>query len=45
MVIAKKFVYVSKFVGEPKLSDFKLEEEQLPDLKDDGKWDRMSKQK
>ncbi|XP_037903095.1 prostaglandin reductase 1-like isoform X1 [Hermetia illucens] len=35
MVIAKKFVYVSKFVGEPKLSDFKLEEEQLPDLKDD----------
>ena len=36
MVGAKKFMNVSRFSGEPKLTDFKLEEEQLPALKDGG---------
>lgn len=35
---AKKFVYVEKFEGLPKITDFKLEEETLPELKDGGKW-------
>jgi prostaglandin reductase 1 len=34
MVQAKKFIYASAFKGEPKLSDFKLVEEELPALKD-----------
>lgn len=34
MVKAKKFVYVQKFDGEPKPDDFKLEEEDLPELQD-----------
>ncbi|KAG4075639.1 hypothetical protein HA402_003464 [Bradysia odoriphaga] len=33
-VIAKKYVFAERFVGEPKLSDFKLVEEELPPLKD-----------
>lgn len=37
MVVAKKYVYAEKFVGEPKLSDFKLVEEELPPLKENGK--------
>lgn len=36
MVVAKKFVYVNRFVGEPKPSDFRLEEETLPALKSGG---------
>lgn len=36
MVVAKKFVYVKRFVGEPKPTDFRLEEETLPELKDGG---------
>lgn len=34
MVRAKKFLYVSAFKGDPKPSDFKLVEEDLPELKD-----------
>ncbi|KAJ6640884.1 Prostaglandin reductase 1, partial [Pseudolycoriella hygida] len=34
MVVAKKYIYVERFVGEPKLSDFKLVEEELPPLKE-----------
>lgn len=38
MVIqAKKFVYAKKSEGEPKLTDFKLVTEDLPELKDRGK--------
>lgn len=33
MVIAKKFVYVKEFEGEPKLTNFQLVEEELPELK------------
>lgn len=36
MVKAQKFIYNTRFVGEPKLSDFTLEEEELPDLNDGG---------
>lgn len=36
MVLAKKFIYVNRFVGEPKPTDFRLEEETLPALKDGG---------
>lgn len=36
MVVAKKFIYAKRFVGEPKYSDFTLEEETLPELKDGG---------
>lgn len=36
MVQAKKFIYAKRFDGLPKLSDFKLEEEALPELKDGG---------
>ena len=35
---AKKFVYAEKFEGLPKITDFQLEEETLPELKDGGKW-------
>lgn len=38
MVLAKKYVVLSPFKGEPKKSDFKVEEEELPDLQDGGKW-------
>lgn len=37
MVQAKKFVYAKRFDGLPKISDFKLESETLPALKDGGK--------
>lgn len=36
MVKAKKFVYATAFQGEPKVTDFQLVEEDLPDLKDNG---------
>lgn len=35
---AKKFVYAKKFQGLPKTSDFGLEEEILPELKDGGEY-------
>lgn len=35
---AKRFVYVSRFNGYPKISDLHLEEETLPQLKDGGKF-------
>lgn len=34
MVKAKKIVKVNEFVGEPKLEDFQVVEEELPPLKD-----------
>lgn len=37
MVQAKKFIYSKRFVGLPKLTDFQLEEETLPELQDGGK--------
>lgn len=37
MVLAKKFLYVKRFFGEPKDSDFELVEEELPGIKDGGK--------
>lgn len=37
MVKAQKFIYNKRFVGEPKLTDFTLEEEELPALMDGGK--------
>lgn len=36
MVLAKKFIFVKRFDGMPKISDFRLEEEILPELKDGG---------
>lgn len=33
-VRAKKYIYASAFIGEPKLTDFQLVEEDLPALKD-----------
>lgn len=36
MVKAKKFLYVKRFDGEPKNSDFQLVDEDLPDIKDGG---------
>lgn len=36
MVQSKKFVYVKRFDGVPKLTDFRLEEETLPELQDGG---------
>lgn len=36
MVRARKYVVVSPFKGEPKKSDFSIEEEELPSLRDDG---------
>lgn len=33
---AKKFIYAKRFDGMPKVSDFRLEEETLPELKDGG---------
>lgn len=37
MVKAKKFVYVKHFQDEPKLSDFDLQHEELPELNEGGK--------
>ena len=37
MVKAKKFLYVTPFKGEPKVTDFQLVEEELPELKENGK--------
>lgn len=36
VVKAKKFLYVKQFDGEPKITDFELVEEVLPDIKDGG---------
>lgn len=36
MVKAKKFIYKTPFVGEPKVSDFELVDEDLPELKENG---------
>lgn len=36
MVKAKKFIFATKFDGLPKVTDFRLEEETLPELKDGG---------
>lgn len=36
MVQAKKFIFAKRFEGMPKISDFRLEEESLPELKDGG---------
>lgn len=38
MTRADKFVYVQRFAGEPKLSDFKIISEELPELEDNGKF-------
>ena len=37
MVKAKKFTKTKEFIGLPKLCDFELTEEELPDLKDGGR--------
>lgn len=37
MVKAQKFIYARRFEGEPKPSDFDLQEEELPPVKDGGK--------
>lgn len=37
MVQAKKFIYAKRYEGEPKVTDFKFVEEDLPPLKDGGK--------
>lgn len=37
MIKAKKFILASMFDGEPKLSDFELKFEELPELGDHGK--------
>lgn len=36
MVKAKKFIYKTPFVGEPKVTDFQLVEEELPGLQENG---------
>lgn len=36
MVKTKKFIYAKAFEGEPKETDFKLVEEELPPLQDGG---------
>ena len=38
MVKAKKFTLVKHFEGEPKQSNFKLVDEDLPEIKEDGKF-------
>lgn len=44
MVVAKKYVLVKRSEGFPKPSDFKLVEEQLPPLKENGKnWSKNFK--
>lgn len=37
MVKAKKFIYAESFRNEPTLANFKLEEEDLPELENGGK--------
>ena len=37
MVKAKKFILAKHFEGEPKQSNFKLVDEDLPEIKEDGK--------
>ena len=37
MVKAQKWIKVKEFVGMPTLEDFRLEEEELPELQDKGK--------
>lgn len=37
MVKAKKFVYKTPFVGEPKVTDFELVEEELPAVGENGR--------
>lgn len=36
MVQAKKIIFAKRFEGMPKVTDFRLEEENLPALKDGG---------
>ena len=36
MVQAKKWIYAKRFEGLPKVTDFRLEKETLPELKDGG---------
>lgn len=36
MVQARKFIFAKRFDGLPKLTDFRLEEEPLPELQDGG---------
>jgi hypothetical protein len=38
MVKTKKFIFARRFVGEPKEDDFTLVEEELPPLKEGGKF-------
>lgn len=38
MVKAKKFIYSKPFIGLPKISDFQLEEETLPELQNGGSY-------
>lgn len=38
MVKAKKFIYKTPFVGEPKVTDFQLIEEELPALEENGEY-------
>lgn len=38
MVKAKKFLYTTPFVGEPKVTDFQLVEEDLPELNQNGEY-------
>lgn len=38
MVVSKKLLFVKQFEGEPKESDFRLVEEELPPLKDGGQF-------
>lgn len=38
MVLSKKYIVLNSFVGEPKKSDFKIIEEDLPALQENGKW-------
>lgn len=40
MVNSRKFIYKTPFVGEPKESDFELVEEELPELKENGKYQK-----
>lgn len=36
MVKAKKYIFAKRFDGLPKVTDFRLEEETLPELRDGG---------
>lgn len=38
MVKAKKFLYATPFVGEPKVTDFQLVEVDLPELNQNGEY-------